>query len=248
MKRKGILFLLVMFFCVGFMGQPVFAKKAIEIQVNGKTIQSDVAPFIHNDRTYVPVRFVSEALGAKVEYRGGEKDDIGIEPVVVIKQKSGREIIIRGRGVYSSDGVYYIPGEEKEETSSLPYINRKDRIFLPIRLIGNAYHMNVGWNQEKYRVSLDENKEETVYSIFVSNESAEKEKLKKLPNYHMQWKGGQYIVKETRKTFQDHFNENVDQKDGSLKENLTEFGKVTYGGNYCGLAIYREHFSIWPAE
>lgn len=36
--------------------------------VNGKQVELDVAPFTKNDRTMVPIRFVAEALGAKVDY------------------------------------------------------------------------------------------------------------------------------------------------------------------------------------
>ena len=35
---------------------------------NGKQVYLDVAPFTKNGRTMVPIRFVSEALGAKVDY------------------------------------------------------------------------------------------------------------------------------------------------------------------------------------
>ena len=37
-----------------------------EYKVNDKDMTMDVAPYIANDRTLVPVRFVAEALGFKV--------------------------------------------------------------------------------------------------------------------------------------------------------------------------------------
>lgn len=44
-----------------------------EIKKNGTGIQMDVAPSITNSRTYVPLRFVSEALNAKVEWLADER-------------------------------------------------------------------------------------------------------------------------------------------------------------------------------
>jgi len=41
-------------------------------KVNGKPISIDVAPRIYNDYTYVPVRFVAEALGCKVDWFDGK--------------------------------------------------------------------------------------------------------------------------------------------------------------------------------
>src|SRR5580704_1750293 len=41
--------------------------------VNGETYTSDVAPFLVGARTLVPLRFISEALGASVNYDSGSQ-------------------------------------------------------------------------------------------------------------------------------------------------------------------------------
>ena len=41
--------------------------------VNGETIQLDSPAFIDNDRTYTPVRFIAEALGAEESWEGNGK-------------------------------------------------------------------------------------------------------------------------------------------------------------------------------
>lgn len=40
----------------------------IKIAINGKTIATDSEPFVYNNRTYIPVRFVAEAFGKEVKY------------------------------------------------------------------------------------------------------------------------------------------------------------------------------------
>lgn len=47
--------------------------------VNGETVQLDVAPVISNNRTFVPLRFVSTQLGAKVDWLSETKT------IVIIK-------------------------------------------------------------------------------------------------------------------------------------------------------------------
>ena len=42
----------------------------IKINVNDKEVQMDTKPYIENGRTMVPVRFISEALGLKVDWNG----------------------------------------------------------------------------------------------------------------------------------------------------------------------------------
>lgn len=64
--RKFIAGLLVGVMLV--LGMPVFAAGAIRLIVNGKEVTPTVSPRIINGTVMVPVRFVSEALGAKVEW------------------------------------------------------------------------------------------------------------------------------------------------------------------------------------
>lgn len=45
----------------------------IKIAVNGKELKTDSEPFIYEGRTYVPIRVVSEALGAEVDWNNKTK-------------------------------------------------------------------------------------------------------------------------------------------------------------------------------
>lgn len=76
--------------------QSVVAEKgdlSVKLQIgsttafkNGMQVELDVPPILFNDRTLVPVRFVSEALGAKVDWDGAEQKVIitsaAVPPVV----------------------------------------------------------------------------------------------------------------------------------------------------------------------
>ncbi|WP_069648910.1 copper amine oxidase N-terminal domain-containing protein [Caloranaerobacter ferrireducens] len=45
----------------------------ISINVDGSKIETDVEPFIYNDRVYVPIRFVAEKLDKEVEWNNETK-------------------------------------------------------------------------------------------------------------------------------------------------------------------------------
>lgn len=53
------------------------------LHADKKTVTSDVAPIIMNDRTMLPIRVIAEALGADVEY-----DERGIADITTVQAKS----------------------------------------------------------------------------------------------------------------------------------------------------------------
>ncbi|MGI6702461.1 MAG: copper amine oxidase N-terminal domain-containing protein [Clostridia bacterium] len=48
-------------------------RDGIEVVIDGREIYLEERPFIYNDRVYVPIRFVSTALGMDVDWNGGMK-------------------------------------------------------------------------------------------------------------------------------------------------------------------------------
>lgn len=61
--RRTIILLAVVAFAAA-----AWAQGSITLIANGKTIQSDPPPMIHEGRTYVPLRAAAEAVGGEVEY------------------------------------------------------------------------------------------------------------------------------------------------------------------------------------
>jgi hypothetical protein len=45
----------------------------VTVMVNGKGFTIDAPPVVKNGRTFVPIRFISEILGAKVEYEASTR-------------------------------------------------------------------------------------------------------------------------------------------------------------------------------
>lgn len=43
---------------------------SVDAKINGEDVKLDSEAFIENDRTYTPIRFIAEALGAKVDWNG----------------------------------------------------------------------------------------------------------------------------------------------------------------------------------
>lgn len=66
------------------------ANQNIRIIVDGKDIACDVPPFIKDGRTFVPIRFVAEALGAEVKWDDNQKI-VYIKSAETIAQEKAQE-------------------------------------------------------------------------------------------------------------------------------------------------------------
>lgn len=112
--------------------------KPVTVHVDGKYISSDVDPTIKSGRVFIPLRAVSEEMGAIVEY---DSDIID----VTLNGEYARFTI--GSQAYIADGKI-------KYTDVAPTIIG-GRTMVPIRVFSEALGAAVNWNQQLYDVSVD---------------------------------------------------------------------------------------------
>ena len=101
--------------------------------------EGDVVPFLQNNRTYVPVRFIAERMGAAVEWEQATR--------TVVIEKGGRTIRMPiGSGTYTIDGVSY----EMDAAAMLT----NNRTMVPIRFIADALGYQVEWDNGRRMVVI----------------------------------------------------------------------------------------------
>lgn len=118
-----------------------YKAKQIEFNINDKFFkvdnqikEFDSIPYVKNDRTYVSVRFITEALGASVEWLDNTKEVIIRSEEALIKMKIGyNDIIIN---------------DKLDVLDTAPEIVN-DRTMLPIRVIAEALNCKVEWYSGK---------------------------------------------------------------------------------------------------
>lgn len=112
----------------------------ITVTLDGELIDfPDAMPYIFKDRTLVPIRFVSEAMGAEVSWNGDDKE------VNIVK---GRDTIVTH--ILSSratlNGVLY--------TFDVPAMIKNNRTFVPLRFIAEMLNCDVEWDEGTYTVTI----------------------------------------------------------------------------------------------
>ncbi|WP_339201537.1 copper amine oxidase N-terminal domain-containing protein [Paenibacillus sp. FSL P2-0322] len=112
------------------------STKPIEVLLNAKKIQfPDAKPFQDsNDYVMVPIRFVSEALGAKV---GWEKTDGQL--AVSIKNDAHAVNMTVGQNTATVDG--------QTKTYETKIILKQNRTFVPLRLVSEGLGQTVEWDK-----------------------------------------------------------------------------------------------------
>ena len=91
----------------------------------------DVVPYLKDGRTYVPIRFVTESLGASVEWNDNTKEvTIRSEEAVIVLTIGSRYIVV--------DGTKYLMDVSPEIVDG--------RTMLPVRYVAEYLNCEVGWD------------------------------------------------------------------------------------------------------
>lgn len=101
----------------------------IKIIVNNKEIKPETPAYIENGRTMVPLRFISEALGEKVDWKNETK-------TVVIGDNKASLVI----------GSKEIQANGKKITIDSPAVIKDSRTFVPLRAIAEILGAKVDWD------------------------------------------------------------------------------------------------------
>lgn len=133
-------------------------EKNIKIWIDDFYIMSDVHPFVENNRTFVPIRFIAEELGYNVDWHPDTRE-------VTIESEGSKAILEIGSDELAIDG----------EISRLdsPAQIKEDRTFVPFRLVAELFGEEVEYDEANKVAIIGEDYEvDTYYPLkyFLNNE------------------------------------------------------------------------------
>lgn len=120
--------------------QPISFGESIQLIVDGENITHLMDPVIVEDRTMVPIKFVSDAIGANVIWHNDTRT------VEVFKDDHYMKLWIDNRLVQIDD-EFYISDVSPRIFNS--------RTFVPVRLISNGLDIRVDWEEALRHVIVD---------------------------------------------------------------------------------------------
>jgi len=111
----------------------------VEIYINHQKVDSDVPPVIYEGRTLVPLRVISEYLGASVAWDGQSK--------TVRVSADGRQIVLK---INDSEAQV----DKNTVLLDVPAMIINGRTMVPLRFAGEALMAEVSWDGELKRVDV----------------------------------------------------------------------------------------------
>jgi hypothetical protein len=114
------------------------------VYINGIMVKMEVAPFIKDGRTFVPVRYVAEPFGAQVIWNGTERK------VTLIHKKFIELWIGNPQATVDGTAIYIDP----TNTSVMPFI-MEGRTLLPLRFVSEAFGATVNWDSITKKVTIE---------------------------------------------------------------------------------------------
>ncbi|MEW6081424.1 MAG: N-acetylmuramoyl-L-alanine amidase family protein [Bacillota bacterium] len=118
----------------------VYASSGIQLLIDGTHIIADVPPRIVGGRTLVPIRVVSESLGAKVDWDGSTR--------TVTVERAGTSLSLR-----IGEPTAVVNG--KSVPLDVPPSIIDSRTMVPIRFVATALGAEVSWDEKTRTVRVD---------------------------------------------------------------------------------------------
>ncbi|HHW68563.1 MAG: N-acetylmuramoyl-L-alanine amidase [Epulopiscium sp.] len=120
--------------------RPISGNKDIRIYLNDQVITADTLPYIENGRTFVPIRFIAEAIGIEQINWNDHNEE-------AILMKNGVTISLPIRQSYAMI-------DHKTITLDAPINIYNGRTFVPLRFVAEAFNVDVEWQESTASVKL----------------------------------------------------------------------------------------------
>jgi hypothetical protein len=148
-RSKSLLTILLFLLLLGLFSSPAFAASESQFTVgsttaiiNGTPVTMEVAPYIKDGRTFMPLAYVTQALGVSTDHINW---DPGSQTVNLMNDTNVVQVQIGSR-------VIMVGGGQALMDVSPEIIN--GRTCLPIGPIAQAFGANVSWNALNQNVTI----------------------------------------------------------------------------------------------
>lgn len=129
-------------------GNKDFKVKEAGILINEESLKTEFSPYIKEGRTFVPIREITEKLGADVKWNAEDKSiKITLNGDVINMQIDNSNVTVNEKNI----------DLDKAQAPQLALYNkprRETKTMVPLRFISETFGYNVDWNNDKVRAEI----------------------------------------------------------------------------------------------
>lgn len=154
-------------------GNKDYKVKEAGVLINEDSLKTDFSPYIKEGRTFVPIREITEKLGADVKWNGKDKSiKITLNGDVINMQIDNSKVTV-------NDKKIELDRAQAPQLALYSKPRKETKTMVPLRFISETFGYNVDWNNDKVRAEISTEK---TNSIVEDNKNKDKSNKKKTKN------------------------------------------------------------------
>ena len=137
-------------------GSTQFQVKKAGVLVNNRTLKTEFSPYIKQGRTFVPIREITENLGADVKWNNRDKSiKISLNGDVIDMKINSPNVRVNGKKI-SLDNA------QAPQLALYSSPRKETKTMVPLRFISETFGYDVDWNNDKVRAEISTNKSKLI--------------------------------------------------------------------------------------
>lgn len=154
-------------------GNKDFKVKEAGVLINEESLKTEFSPYIKEGRTFVPIREITEKLGADVKWNAEDKSiKITLNGDVINMQIDNSNVTVNEKNID-------LDGAQAPQLALYNKPRKETKTMVPLRFISETFGYNVDWNNDKVRAEIST---VSAKSIFEDNKTKKESKNKKTSN------------------------------------------------------------------
>ena len=201
-------------------GRTQFQVKKAGVLVNNKKLKTEFSPYIKQGRTFVPIREITENLGADVKWNNRDKSiKISLNGDVIDMKINSPNVRVNGKKI-SLDNA------QAPQLALYSSPRKETKTMVPLRFISETFGYDVEWNNDKVRAEIMTNKSKSIVEDNKKENSNKNSKNNKSKNKNTKKVASKSKVTNSNSIFDsNYFQSNVEKRE------TNKITKEIKGGN-----------------
>lgn len=189
-------------------GKTQFEVKKAGVLVNDKQLKTEFSPYIKQGRTFVPIREITENLGADVKWNNKDKSiKISLNGDVIDMKINSPNVSVNGKKIN-------LDNAQAPQLALYSRPRRETKTMVPLRFISETFGYDVDWNNDEVRAEISTNKSKSIVDDDKKEESNKNTNKKKTNSKNSKKTSSKTKSSDSKSIFDNnYFESNIEKRE-----------------------------------